>query len=73
MTGRLLEVRLNLYKACGSFTTSLSFTTEQTQGSVESSLLVLYNVQKNGKLASYSLTVGGFMLSVGGKVFKNFK
>ena len=44
-----MEVRLNLYKACGSFTTSLSFTTEQTQGSVESSLLVLYNVQKNGK------------------------
>lgn len=68
-----MEVRLNLYKACGPFTASLSFTTEQTQGSVESSLLVLYNVQKNGKLASYSLTVGGFVLSVGGKVFKNFK
>ena len=44
-----MEVRLNLYKACGSCATSLSFTTEQTHSSVESSLLVLYNVQKNGK------------------------
>ena len=49
------------------------FYDEQTHGGMESSLLVLYNVQKNGKLASCSLTVGGFVLSLGGKLFKNFK
>ena len=49
------------------------FDHEQTHGSKESSLVVLYNVQKNVKLASYSLTVRGFVLSLAGKVFKNFK
>ena len=72
-----MEVRLDLHKVCGSCATSLSFTTlsrllwfitEQTHGGMESSLFVLYNVQKNGQLASYSLTVRGFVVSAVGKV-----
>ena len=72
VSGRLMEVWLGLHKACGVCHLFV-FYHEQTHDSMESSLLILYNVQKNGQLAYYSLTVGGFVPSIGGKVFKNFK